>query len=45
MPKIGGLAATELIGEFNKEIIIIVQAAYEMQSDRGDAIAAENYLP
>jgi signal transduction histidine kinase len=40
MPEMGGLEATKIIREFNKDIIIIAQTAYEMQSDRDDAIAA-----
>jgi hypothetical protein len=40
MPEMGGLEATKIIREFNKDIIIIAQTAYGMQSDRDDAIAA-----
>jgi hypothetical protein len=40
MPEMGGLEATKVIREFNKEIIIIAQTAYGMQSDRDEAIAA-----
>ena len=40
MPVMGGYEATNIIREFNKDLIIIAQTANGMQSDRDDAIAA-----
>lgn len=40
MPEMGGYEATEIIRQFNKDLIIIAQTANGMQSDRDEAIAA-----
>ncbi|MBF2707693.1 PAS domain S-box protein [Flavobacterium soyangense] len=40
MPEMGGYEATNLIREFNKDLVIIAQTANGMQSDRDNAIAA-----
>jgi PAS domain S-box-containing protein len=40
MPIMGGYEATNIIRQFNKDLIIIAQTANGMQSDRDDAIAA-----
>ncbi|TDD97964.1 PAS domain S-box protein [Flavobacterium cellulosilyticum] len=40
MPEMGGYEATKQIREFNKDIVIIIQTANGMQSDRDNAIAA-----
>ena len=40
MPDIDGLTATEKIREFNKDVLIVAQTAYAMESDRQKAIDA-----
>lgn len=40
MPEMGGYEATKKIRKFNKDVVIIAQTAYGMQSDHDKAIAA-----
>jgi hypothetical protein len=40
MPDIDGLTATQKIREFNKDVLIVAQTAYAMESDRQKAIDA-----
>ena len=40
MPGMNGYEATEMIREFNKDVIIIAQTAFAMEDDRGKSIKA-----
>ena len=40
MPKMGGLEATKLIREFNKNVVIIAQTAYALAGDREKTLEA-----